>query len=519
MTELLRFIFIAHVLVLGLLFVSAQNTIIIKHKPVTLGVHSSTDNGATSSATVQVGPITPTPSANNPSTIVCSVGYSNSATFTSITDNVNSGYYLPAASLMRDHAHNQIGGIYYHENVAAASTTITLTYSPAETHGRMACLELQGVPSAYGAESTFVAGQAGVSNSATTGSGLTPFGNGRFVYGLVLSEGGTASHGSGYTYLDTQTGTPSSQLLPEYQIQTSATNTNAPQSFSGSEIWGDWMAAWAPQQSGTCGLSAVIDWSGGTAGNTPAAADLNASTHGIAPQPNADRARNGGVGTNTPGWLISGTEQKTYTTSAYAPLQTQRNCPFYSGSGTTSNTLGLTWSTSNTSTGSDNSVLNFDTTSNIASVWACMMFNGPQTGYASARGDMFAVGRSDNSDYISFGWMGHNSGTWYMEPKGGGAQYTSFNWISGNWYGIRMIYNGTSTSASHSVSFYSYSGSKCTGTATLLGTLSAASLGAGPPNGLRVPLGEANSVGWPSGYNFYLGAMELDILYGATLVP
>jgi hypothetical protein len=517
MTKPLRFVLIGHILTVGLLSISAQQVIIVKHKAgypaLALGVHSSTDNGSASSATVVVGPITPTPTANSPSTIVCSLSYSSSARFTSVADNVNSGYYLPAASLMRDYNHHQTGGIYYHENVAAAATTITLTYSPAESYGRMACLELKNVPKAYGADSSFVAGQTGDSNSAKTGSGLTPFGNSRFVYGLAQSEGGTASPGSGYTYLDTQTGTSGYQLLPEYQIQTAAASTDAPQSFSGTEYWGDQMAAWAPQQSGTCGLSTVIDWAGGTAGNHPAAADLNSSTHGGTPQPNADRAYEGGLGSssNLPGWAVEGTTGKIYSTSAYAPLQTQRSCPFYSGSGTTSNTLGLQWSTG-TSSSSNNTVLHFDTTSNTVTCWACMMATVP-TSPGGQTADVITIMRSDGSDYANIQW---NSGGWALETISGDTGDSSFTWTPGTWYGILLTYQGAS--GNHTASFYSYTGSQCTGTATLLGTLSEPTEAKGPPNVLSLPLGEANST-YASGYSFNVGAIELDYLYGAALSP
>jgi len=45
-----------------------------------------------------------------------------------------------------DNGHNYSIGSYYHENVAASPTTVTLAYSPAGTHCQMACLEVQNVP-------------------------------------------------------------------------------------------------------------------------------------------------------------------------------------------------------------------------------------------------------------------------------------------------------------------------------------------------------------------------------------
>jgi hypothetical protein len=140
------------------------------------------------------------------------------------------------------------------------------------------------------------------------------------------------------------------------------------------------------------------------------------------------------------------------------------------------------------------------------------MFTGSQVG--GDTGDMVIVARSDNSDYNCLQWNGSG---WALEAKGGTASL-NYTWSANTWYGFLLVYNGTSTSVNHTLSVYSFSSAQCQGTATSLGTVSEASAGKGPPNQLRVSLGEANST-WGSGQYFYLGAIELDVLYGATLAP
>ena len=108
--------------------------------PITLGVHAAHDNGASTATTVVVGPMTPTAG----STIVCDVKYTTSANLTSVADNVNSGVYQIAASMLRDPNHSFVLGTFYKENVAASATTITLTYTATGTNGQMACREWKG---------------------------------------------------------------------------------------------------------------------------------------------------------------------------------------------------------------------------------------------------------------------------------------------------------------------------------------------------------------------------------------
>jgi len=345
---------------------------VVGYPALALGAHARTDNSTTSSAAVVVS--LGTPKAG--STIVCGFAFSNSAAFVSLVDNVNSGNYQPAASMMREAGHNYIQGIYYRENVAASATTVTLTYSPAETHGRMECAEIQNTPTSYAFDSNVVAGQAISGANPITGGSVVPTIAGEFIYAGLSESGGTVSAGTNFTLLDAMTGTSSAQWVPEYWIQTSAASTNGPYSDSTSASYGDQIVAFAPQQGGTCGVSAVMDWTGGTNGSAITAAALQSSTKGGAAQPNSDRAYDGGNSDrHAPGWVYTGSAIK-FSSSAYAPLQTTRTCPFYTGSG--SGTLGLDLPTSDTS-GTGPSYY-FDAISNTVTAWACISTTAAASG-------------------------------------------------------------------------------------------------------------------------------------------
>ncbi|MGA2571152.1 MAG: Ig-like domain-containing protein [Terracidiphilus sp.] len=484
---------------------TATLTVNAANPALVLGIHANTDNGASSSTTVAVNLGTPTAG----STIACSLAFSNSTAFTSVTDNVNSGSYFPAASLMREPKRNYIDGIYYHENVAASATKVTLTYTPAEAHGRMACVEIKNTPTAYALDSSFVAGQAASAANPTAGTSLTPNMNGEFVYAGLSSDGGTNSAGPNYTLLNPMTGTSSTQWVPEYWIQNTKTSTNGHYTNATVADYGDQMAAWAPQQPGSCGVSAVIDWGGGTNGNTPAVADLEASTHGDYSQPNADRAMTSDE--DAPGVWHAYANGITYNTNAYVPLQTTRNCPFYSGSGTTAAQVGLDQPTSNT--GNDPETLIFDTPAETVTAWICMEGTMP----TSVRGtdDVFLIGRAENNDYANIQWNSNGSTTsWELETKGG-TPSTTVGWKQNTWYGFSLTYSGNG--GNHSLSVYSFPSPKCQGTATLMQTITAQGVGAGPADSIRVFGTYANE--YPSGYHWYMGAILLDYLYGSQLLP
>jgi len=126
------------------------------------------------------------------------------------------------------------------------------------------------------------------------------------------------------------------------------------------------------------------------------------------------------------------------------------------------------------------------------------------------------IGIADNTDYanIQMNATGGTQGTFALETKGGGTTNSpTINWSPNIWYGVRLTYR-TGASTNHQLDVYSYTGSQCQGTATLLGTQTHASLNGGPADFLGI-LTAANN--YPSGSDFYMGAIALDWLYGSTL--
>jgi hypothetical protein len=470
-------------------------------QPVTLGVHAFTDNNTTTATTVAVALGTPTAG----STVVCAFKYPNASTFTSLADNVNAGVYQPAATLMREQNHNYRGGIFYRENVAASSTTVTLTYATTGTHAQMACVEVKGAATAYAFDSTFAATKALTGTNPTSGSTLTPFGNGRFLYGALLFDTGTTTAGANFTLLDQAGAVASAALYPEYWIQTTATATTTPYANVSSANYGVWTTAFAPSSAvGFCNATTVIDWSGGTNGVVPAASDLQLSTKGGLNQPNADS----NLGSFVVGWVANSTGV-TYSTLGYAPLVTTRTCPFYTGTGT--GTLGVRRPTGDNIGGL---AYQYYTTQNTVTTWTCLQADFSPT-LNSGTADLITIGSIDGNDFLNL-QMNSNLvlGSFLAELKSGAVSSPTVNWVANTWYGVRMTYVAGGT---HSIAYYSFSGTQCTGTPTLMGTQSGASTGTNQANHTVIFGGGSNS--YTVGNNFYMGAFVQDALYGAALAP
>ncbi len=129
--------------------------------------------------------------------------------------------------------------------------------------------------------------------------------------------------------------------------------------------------------------------------------------------------------------------------------------------------------------------------------------------------DLVTIGNLDGSDFVNL-QMNSNlvTGTFVAELKSGSVSSPAVNWAANTWYGIRITYLAGGT---HSIAYYSYSGTKCTGTPTLMGTQSGAATGTNLANHLGLYGGASNS--YAAGSGFYMGAIVLDILYGAAIVP
>ena len=470
--------------------------------PITLGVHAAHDNAASSATTVVVGPMTPTAG----STVVCDVKYTTSANFTSLADNVNSGVYQIAASMLRDPNHSFVLGTFYKENVAGSATTITLTYTATGTGGQMACREWKGTPTTYSFDSSFVSQQALTATNPNSGSTLTPFANGEVINAVAYDDAGTTTVGACCTALLDAAST----LSPQYVIQTTATSTNG--AFVNANSGGNYaanMTAFAPNTGGFCDITGLIDWSGGALGNgaTPTVADLNAKTKGMTPQPNADRR----IGNNPPGWILSGAAAGlTYSTSAYVPLSRTRGCPFYSGSGT--GTLGLNEASGNPGTGA---TLYFDNTQPKTSMWLCFSTDMGLVNGTKDLGQLAIVGSQlGNEDFANIlissnGTLGGQ--TFSLEYKGGTTVAATTTFVKNTNYGLLLTFN---QAAAHTLKIYN----GCGANPTLLETVTANGFvsGGAPAGIVSFPAG---SDAFSAGVNFKVGAVALDILYGGTILP
>ena len=218
-------------------FRAGPNTITTVPMTIDGSIHGQTSNGSGSSTTAAVTIGTPTAGDG----IICEVSFSHSSTFVSVADNVNAGNYSAgmAATVITGVAWQ---GIYFHSNVAASPTTITLTFSTTSSWSYIGCQAVK--PNSAGTlsvDSTFTQQQSGTTANPTTGSAITPSYNNELVIGLNTRYHTTATAGAGFTLIDASSNSyyPS---FPEYVIQTTATGTNAPFVASAEATWGDMQA-------------------------------------------------------------------------------------------------------------------------------------------------------------------------------------------------------------------------------------------------------------------------------------
>jgi hypothetical protein len=460
-----------------------------------IGAHAATDNGSTSSATVIVN-VTPQETG---STLFCWTKFVNGSAFLSVADNVNPGTYQVYNAEMRDNGHNYIIASYYHENVVAAPTQVTLRYSPAGAHGQMACAEIQNTPASYAMDGNFVASIATTSTDPNSGTTLTPTGDGEMILASAQMDSGLPAAGSNYTLLDSH-GT----YAHEYWAQSTATPTAG--NFTDASLVGyaAMMAAVGPRVGGFCDATQVISWTGGIDGKTPAIADLQAGIYGGAAQPHADQIN------NAPGWtLVNKALGVSYSSGAYQPFATSIRCPFYSGTGTGS--LGVSRDTSVASGGGVS--YHFDTTQAQVTARACI-WTPDIPDNAGGYMDTFWVGGGNNTgnfDYANIVLQGHGAGLSFVtEFKSGTVSSPAIPIVSGRRYGALITYK---QGGLHTVSYYD----GCGAGATLIGTQTAASTIAGGGPADFVGYFSGTAMAFPSGYHVYIGATKLDILYGRAI--
>ncbi len=215
--------------------------------------HAATDNGGTSSATVVVGPITPTAGDGITCEVTSSTGNSAS-TFSSVADNVNAANYTAATAWTFNSATGEWSAIFYKSGVAGRATTITFTATVAHSNFAMSCEAWK--PSSTPA--TFTLDPATVqTNSVTTatanptsGTAVTPAHANEVLIGYLSTNNAPTAFGPNYTSVDTAASTGA---FPEYWIQTAVTATDAPYAMAA----GDWTDA----QAGFYFVAASPGWS------------------------------------------------------------------------------------------------------------------------------------------------------------------------------------------------------------------------------------------------------------------
>jgi hypothetical protein len=499
-----------------------QNFSSASYPAITIGIHGHHDNGSTSSATTVMcdglndvpgctggqndwvgGNATPTLG----STMYCAAQIDGSTyLISSVADNVNSGVYQSGYPLTYTY-HYYLKG-FYHENVAASPTSITLTGTGAGTHSQLACEEIKNVPTSYAEDSSVI--QVNTSQSGSTnpspGNAVIPYSNGEFIVGGAYSASGTMSAASTYALIDN-----ASTLYPEYLIQTTKASTLASYGNATSSRWDAGMDGFAPNAGGTCGVTQIFTWSGSgaTSGSVPASADLLSGSPGTFSASGASANKKPGFATTTSGMTYIGS-------TGYQPLTSTRTCAFYHGTG--SGSLGIVRATS---AGTAQSVLYyFDTTQAKVTFWVTMWTDyTPASSGAEIDSANISGGDNDGSiDYVNLVWYDTNPTKWMEETNASGGTSSSHSWVANHLYGFLFTYN---YQGKHTIDIYDC-GAVSAGNGCPSPThLEQLTTGGGTSGG-----GHADSFAWggsangyATGYHWYYGASAGDILYGSAITP
>lgn len=368
---------------------------------ITLGVHNNHDNGATSATSVVVT----LTGVSVGSTIFCwlKIPYSASNLGVTVSDNVNSGNYLPMNSIQTDF-NLSYWGSYAKYNSAAGNPTITASYTNTGTNAAISCEEWKNVRVKYALDSPFL--QTSTPNGTTgtnptTGSNLTPTNANELVTASV-DDTVTPTAGTNYTLIDTNA---TSGWYPEYWIQGAATAT-AGNFSAASGTYRDHMAALAKTDSNFCDSNVLFDWSGLTDGTAPTLTTLNSSAKGVAAQPNSQLPSSGAG----QGWGFFGSALSGFlgSTASRAALETSRSCPSWTGKG--SSGIGMTYNTGTSP--AQSASFNFDTTSKTATLSGCIAFTISQnfTGTVDVL-TIYADTGFGNNDFANARLDGNGAGT------------------------------------------------------------------------------------------------------------
>jgi hypothetical protein len=194
---------------------------------------------------ITCGPITPTATGEMNAVEVV---WSSSATLVNVTDTVNSGVYSAAFNpAMHANVNNGIqGGIFFYPNPVRAATTINVNLTGNTAHFSASCQVFKTSSSGtFVLDTTATQQQDGTAANPTSGAAVTPAN----ANSLILSDAFTCTQiptaGSGYYPLASN---PGPQLFTQYQVQTTATATNAPWVAAADTTGSSCNAGWTDQQ-------------------------------------------------------------------------------------------------------------------------------------------------------------------------------------------------------------------------------------------------------------------------------
>ena len=133
--------------------------------------------------------------------------------------------------------------IFYAENIAAGTNTVTVSVSSADTL-RIAILEFSGVASS-GSIDQATASQG--SNASPNSGSITTTASGDLLLGAIMTaDGETVTAGSGYQIVESAPAAPNTKLIIEYQVQGSSGSGSASAKLSSADPWAAGIAAFRP---------------------------------------------------------------------------------------------------------------------------------------------------------------------------------------------------------------------------------------------------------------------------------
>lgn len=211
--------------------------------PITLDNHSSNDSGSYIYAAAAV-------TLSNVSAgdlITCEVTFAGGGVLYSVSDPVN-GAYSAGAAAEENSGCGQEGAIYYFQNAAAGSYSVSLNLTDSISSAGISCQAWKNAATSSALDTPLTQYQYLASaTNPNTGSNVTPSGNNELIIAAATVCAVTPTAGSGYTPIDSDTDLT---FYPEYWIQTAATATNGAFTAA-SDSWLDQMAAFIPASQST----------------------------------------------------------------------------------------------------------------------------------------------------------------------------------------------------------------------------------------------------------------------------